>query len=251
MAKSELTKSSVRFLGRIVGSGLKQPDPAKVEEIQAIQRPSTQKQLKAFLGVMGFHRDYLDHYAHIAQPLTDLTSSKFAGKLPWSEVHERAFLALKAKLANLVQLSVPRISGLFILRTDASGVAISGCLYQREDDDINNVLVSGEGERPIGFYSKRLNRSQMAWGVVEREAFAVIDSLRRFHVIIFGSMIVIYSDHNPLTFVVEGRSHSAKLTRWSLALQEHVSFRYAKAKHNKIADYFSRCLAEVRENEFS
>jgi hypothetical protein len=60
----------------------------------------------------------------------------------------------------------------------------------------------------------------------------------------------VYSDHNPLTYVVEGSTHSAKLTRWSLALQEYnVIFRYAKAKNNYVADYFSRCEFEARETQ--
>ena len=63
---------------------------------------------------------------------------------------------------------------LFILRTDASGSAISGCLYQREDDTIDSVHVSGSGESPICFFSQKLSRAQMAWSVVEREAYAVI-----------------------------------------------------------------------------
>jgi RNase H-like domain found in reverse transcriptase len=139
--------------------------------------------------------------------------------------------------------------GLFILRVDASGTAVSGCLYQRDDDDINHVVVSGDDEKPISFFSKKLSRCQIAWNVVEREAHAAIASLRKFHHLILCSMIVVYSDHNPLSFLVEGSSHSAKLTRCSLALQEYnIVFRYAKAKHNRVADYFSRCVAEAGED---
>jgi RNase H-like domain found in reverse transcriptase len=153
-------------------------------------------------------------------------------------------------LCEAVSLHVPRVGGLFILRTDASGLAISGCLYQRDDDVIENVVVTGDGEKPISFYSQKLTRSQMSWSVIEREAYAVIASLKRFFPIVFGSTIIVYSDHNPLTFIVEGCSQSAKLTRWSLALQQYnVIFRYAKAKHNLVADYFSRCVSEAREGQ--
>ena len=92
--------------------------------------------------------------------------------------------------------------------------------------------------------------SQMSWSVIEREAYVVIASLKRFFPIVFGSTIIVYSDHNPLTFIVEGCSQSAKSTRWSLALQQYnVIFRYAKAKHNLVADYFSRCVSEAREGQ--
>jgi hypothetical protein len=249
LAKSEFAKNTVKFLGHIVGSGYKYPDPAKVVAIRSIPRPRTRKQLKSFLGAMSYHRAYIDHFAHVAKPLTDLTAGKSTTNILWSEEHERAFLTLKDKLCSVVALSVPRIGGLFILRVDASGTAVSGCLYQRDDDDLDHVVVSGDGEKPISFFSKKLSRSQVAWSVIEREAFAVIASLRKFHHLIFGSMIVVYSDHNPLSFLVEGSTHSAKLTRWSLALQEYnIVFRYAKAQHNRVADYFSRCVAEAGED---
>jgi hypothetical protein len=244
LAKAEFAKPHVKFLGHVVGSGRKDPDPDKISAILSIPRPTTHKQVKSFLGMMSYHRMYIDHLADVAKPLTDLTSGKPSRSFVWSLEHETAFLTLKECLCNVVSLNVPRISSLFVLRTDASGVAISGCLYQRDDDIIDNVSVSGEGEHPISFFSQVLSRSQRAWSTIEREAFAVIASLRKFHQIVFGSHIVIFSDHNPLTFLVEGSPHSAKLTRWSLALQQYdITFRYVKAKNNRVADYFSRCVA--------
>jgi hypothetical protein len=248
LEKTEFAKSNVSFLGRIVGSNKISMDPAKIEAIVSIKRPTTVKMLKSFLGVINFHREFIPHMSNIAKPLTDMTSIKKVKQLPWCAEHETAFNKLKIALCEAVSLHVPRVGGLFILRTDASGVAISGCLYQREDDVIENVVVTGDGEKPISFYSQKLSRPQMSWSVIEREAYAVIASLKKFFSIVFGSTIIVYSDHNPLTYVVEGSTHSAKLTRWSLALQEYnVIFRYAKAKNNIVADYFSRCEYEARE----
>jgi len=53
--------------------------------------------------------------------------------------------------------------------------------------------------------------------------------------------IVVYSDHNPLTYVVECALKSARLTRWSLALAQYQSeLRYKKGVHNTAADCLSR-----------
>jgi hypothetical protein len=248
--KTEFAKSDVKFLGRIVGSNKISMDPAKIEAIVSIQQPKTMKMLKSFLGVINFHREFIQHMSHIAKPLTDLTALKNVKQLPWCSEHENAFNQLKVALCEAVSLHVPRVGGLFILRTDASGIAISGCLYQRDDDVIEDVVVTGDGEKPIAFYSQKLTRPQISWSVIEREAYAVIASLKKFFPIVFSSSIVVYSDHNPLSFVVEGSSHSAKLTRWSLALQQYnIIFRYAKAQHNLVADFFSRCVSEAREDQ--
>jgi hypothetical protein len=160
LAKSELAKQHVKFVGHIVGCGTKQADPDKIAAIQLIPRPRTQKELKSFLGMLTYHAMYIPRLAEIAQPLTDLTSPKYGKQLPWSDIHEKAFCALKGQLCSLVALSVPRIGGLFILRCDASGCAVSGCLYQRDDDVIDNVDVSGSGERPLSFFSKKLSPAQ-------------------------------------------------------------------------------------------
>jgi RNase H-like domain found in reverse transcriptase len=75
--------------------------------------------------------------------------------------------------------------------------------------------------------------------VVNREPYAVIASLHKFHHLVFASQIVVFSDHCPLSFLVDWATHSSKLTRWSLALKQYNSvFQYAKARRNRVADYF-------------
>jgi RNase H-like domain found in reverse transcriptase len=163
--------------------------------------------------MMAYHRAYIDHVADLAKCLTDSTSVKYSKTLIWSEACEHAFFTLKAKLCNVVALSLPRVSGLFILRTDNN--AISGCLYQKVDDDIDKVDSSGTGERPIQSSSQKLTVTQSHWSVIEKEAYAVIRSLQKFEHILFCSQIVVFSDHNTLSFLVDCVTQSSKLARWS------------------------------------
>jgi len=52
---------------------------------------------------------------------------------------------------------------------------------------------------------------------------------------------VVYSDHNPLTYVVNCAPKSARLTRWALALQQYdTELRYKKGKNDIAADCLSR-----------
>jgi Reverse transcriptase (RNA-dependent DNA polymerase) len=76
LEKTEFAKSRVKFLGKIVGSNEISMDPTKIEAIVSIQRPTTMKMLKSFLGVINFHREFIPHMSCIAKPLTDLTSQK-------------------------------------------------------------------------------------------------------------------------------------------------------------------------------
>ena len=106
---------------------------------------------------------------------------------------------------------------------------------------VSQVDVKGQNEQPIAYFSQKLTATQQRWSTIEREAYAVIASLERFHNLIFGSVSVVFWDHNPLAYIVDSATKSAKLTRWSLALQEyHLIFRYVKAAHNVVADCLSR-----------
>jgi len=130
-----------------------------------------------------------------------------------------------------------------VLRTDASAVAIGSVLSQLTvpHATVDQIDVKGYNEQPVAYFSQKLTATQQRWSTIEREAYAVIASLERFHNLIFGSIVVVFSDHNPLSFIVDSATKSAKLTRWALALQEYnIVFRYAKAAHNVVADCLSR-----------
>ena len=135
-------------------------------------------------------------------------------------------------LSNIVRLNVVQYGEPFGLSVDASRVAVGSCIFQWAEDG---------SERPIAFASLKLTTTQQAWATVEMEAFAVIWSLQKFRNLTFGAHIIVYSDHNPLTFVTEGLTKSAKLMRWALALQEYnIEFRYRPGSKNVVADCLSR-----------
>ena len=52
--------------------------------------------------------------------------------------------------------------------------------------------------------------------------------------------IVIFSDHNPLTFIHKIKNKNQRLLRWSLMLQEQsLDIRHIKGKDNIIPDALS------------
>ena len=90
----------------------------------------------------------------------------------------------------------------------------------------------GQGNRPIAFASQKLTATQKAWSTIEKEAYAAIWALQKFRNWIFGQpTTVIYSDHNPLTYITESSTKSAKLMRWLLSLQSYnVTFKYKEGR---------------------
>ena len=96
-------------------------------------------------------------------------------------------------------------------------------------------------EKSIAFASSKLSGAQLAWAAIEKEAYAIIWSLNKFRTWIFGSLITIFADSNPLTYLTASATKSAKLSRWILALQEFdITFKYVKGRNHVVPDYLSR-----------
>ena len=145
------------------------------------------------MGLFGYFRDYIANYAQIAKPLTDMTLKGVPQIIPWDEKAQRAFECLKAKLCEASVLAIPRPGEPISIVVDASSFAVGACALQADSDG---------RERPIAYLSQKLSPAQTKWSTIEREAFAVICALKKWHTIVFSADIVIYSDHNPLTYIV-------------------------------------------------
>ena len=88
-----------------------------------------------------------------------------------------------------------------------------------------------------------MTATQQRWATIEKEAYAALWALNKFKHWVLGAHIVLYSDHNPLTYLTESSPKSSKLMRWSLALQEfNVEFRYIRGVSNLASDCLSRMV---------
>ena len=73
MKKCSFLKKHIQYLGHTVsGDGLK-PVPEKLSSIQQMPGPYTPKEVKQFLGLVGYYRKFIPRYADIVRPLNALT----------------------------------------------------------------------------------------------------------------------------------------------------------------------------------
>ena len=217
----------MKYLGHIIGSGKHRPDPQRLQAVEGMKPPSTKKQLQSVLGLFNYYRDYVPNFAAIAKPLTDLTAQRKPKLLIWGESEQRAYELLKDKICHSPVLAVPQPGKPFLWYTDASEIAV-GCQLAQYDDEGN--------EHPVAYASSKLNATQRNWAVIEREAYAVVWALGHYRNMIFGAPLAVYCDHNPLKYLTQSAPKSAKLTRWSLALQEYdLTNKYVKGKANLVA----------------
>ena len=86
------------YLGHVVGCGLVRPETAKVEAIRDFKVPQTKKDVRAFLGLVGYYRKFIPNFAEISACLTDLTKNIAPARVRWQPQHQTAFNKLKLSL---------------------------------------------------------------------------------------------------------------------------------------------------------
>lgn len=230
--KCQVAQTHIRYLGHVIGSGTHGPDPEKIAAIKGLVPPRRKKEVRSLLGLCGYYREYVSNYADVAGPLTALTRRGVPNEIPWGEDAQEAFDSLKTSLCQAVAMNTPDPHQSYWLFTDASATAAGACLAQ----------MSADGkEKPIAFASHRFNPTQGRWATIEREAFAIIWALKKFDYWLFGAVVNVVSDHNPLFYLTTSTPQGAKLARWALSLQRYnVTVRHRKGAHNANADALSR-----------
>ena len=76
MSKCEFGKTSLVYLGYIVGGGQLKIDPTKVEVIVKWPRPQNVIEVRSFLGAVQYWRKVIANFSFIVSPLHALTSTK-------------------------------------------------------------------------------------------------------------------------------------------------------------------------------
>ena len=96
-----------------------------------MQPPTTPKQVRAFLRLVGYYRKFIKGFAKIAKALTLLTRQQV--KFDWTWEHHTAFLCLKEAIVQAPILHYPNPSKKHIVYIDASDDACRAQLSQEHN----------------------------------------------------------------------------------------------------------------------
>ena len=230
--KCEIGEFDITFLGHRVAEGELRPKLETVEKVLQAPRPCNKKQLRAFLGLVGFYRRFIPNFAAIASPLTDATRKGAPNHLEWGEMHERSFSELKKHVVNPPILKLPNFDETFILQTDASDVGI-GALIAQEDDNGT--------KHPIAFASRKLLPRETRYSTIEKECLAIVWAVTKFQDYLYGKEFLLETDHQPLQYLGNAQYQNGRLMRWALALQPYrFVVRAIHGRENVGADFLSR-----------
>ena len=235
LSKCVFAASQVDYLGFVLSEKGVQPQDRLTEAVVNFATPKNKKDIKRFLGLAGFYRDFIPDFAEIASPLNRLTRDQVA--FEWSPVCESAFNSLKSALVSSPVLAFPQTNQDFLVEVDASMNSVGGVLSQRQAD----------GEvHPVAYFSTALKDNQKDLSPYTLEAYALVLATRHWNTYLMGNPFVVFSDHNPLVYLKTKKNPKGVIARWITELEGYdFSVEYVKGKSNVKADALSR-----NENSF-
>ncbi|OAE31906.1 hypothetical protein AXG93_2834s1470 [Marchantia polymorpha subsp. ruderalis] len=225
-ARSGVGASGILLGHRVSSDGIA-VDVEKVKIILELQPPTNLRELRAFLGHVGYYRRFINMYAILAADLTKLL--KKDEPYQWGEKQQLAFEALKAKLTTAPVLRSPDWNRPFHVYVDTSAFAIGVVLSQKDDN---------KKDYPIYFASRQLSAAEKKYTTTEREALGMVYSCKKFRHYLICYEFVFHVDHYALQHLVKKADLSGRIARWVLLLQEFTyTVQTRKGVHHENADY--------------
>ncbi|XP_022685245.1 uncharacterized protein LOC111258328 [Setaria italica] len=223
-SKCTFAQSEVEYLGHVISKAGVATDPSKIIIIQKWPTPKTTTELRAFLGLTGYYRRFIQGYGIICRPLFDALKKN---AFEWTSKQDQAFAQLKNIMSNPPVLALPDFSQPFILEADASGTGIGAVLMQNG--------------RPLSFLSKTLGPKAAALSIYEKEAMAILEALKKWKHYLASTSVIIRNDQQSLKYIHEQRLLAGIQHKLLVKLLgNNYKIEYKKGKENRAADALSR-----------
>jgi hypothetical protein len=182
--KCAFGQAEMSFLGHIISKDGIKVDPKKVQAVTTWPTPKNVKEVRSFLGLTGYYRRFIKHYAHMALPLTELTKKELGWR--WTEDKEgAAFQALKNALTSAPVLVTANPELPYEVFTDASDFALGAVLLQDQ----------GHGLQPVAYLSRKLSPTERRYPIGDKELLGIYWALTEWRCYLEGVQFRVNSDH--------------------------------------------------------
>ena len=234
LSKCSFHQRTVDYLGIRIEGGIICIDPTKCNGLATWKEVlDDMHDVRSTLGLFGYNCPFIKGYAHIVRLVQQLTKKDVP--FIWTLECTQAIRTLKAIVSADPVLRCPNHKRLFELEVDALQYALGAILYQRND---------GGKLQAVGYYSQTLNPAERNYDVYDRELLAVIRALAHWRHLLLGAkhQVVVWTDHNNLTFYRHPQTISSRVARYIPRMAEYDLVLKHKPGTLNRADYLSRLL---------
>lgn len=237
--KCSFFQESVSYLGFVIDRNGIHKSPEKIKAILQSRIPTNTSELKSFLGMVNYYRNFIRNASSILSPLHKLLQKH----VPWSwtKEHDKAVSTIKRELVSDTTLAHFNPEALLIVTVDASPCGLGAVLSQ----------IEGGVEKPISYISRSLNAAEKRYSQIQKEATAIIFGIRKFHQYLYGRTkpFILRTDHKPLVSIFNPEKgipeiSANRLQRYAIFLSAYnYKIEYVSSVHN-CADYLSRAVTD-------
>jgi len=224
--KCQFIRREVEYLGHVITPERLKLNSKLVEAVGDYSPTKTVQQLRRFLGLTSYYRQFVDQLAKAVEPLHHLTCKSVV--FEWSQECQTAFDELKKRLVTPLVLAYPNFDVDLVLETDTSHQAE---LSQKQEDN------------PIAYASRSLSGAEkkLNYGIIDLETLAVVWAIFHFYYYLYGHCATVYTDHSAVKAVLETASPSGCDAHcWTRVFCRGVKEVTIAGKDNVLADELSR-----------
>lgn len=235
VAKCEFFADSIEYCGYVIDREGIHKMEQKVAAIQEMPHPENREQVRAFLGLVNYYGRFLPNLSTRIYPINNLLKDKTP--FVWDEDCEKAFEWVKREMQSDRVLVHYDTRLPLVLATDASPYGVGAVL--------SHIYPDGS-EHPIQYASQTLNSTQQNYTQVDKEAYAIVYGVKKFHQYLYGRKFVLVTDNKPVTQIFSPDKGLPTLS--ALRMQHYAVFlesfdfeiRYRASKQHANADGMSR-----------
>ena len=216
LPKCDFMKPTVDYLGHLIDSEGLHATSEKLKAIVDAPTPKNITELRSFLGLLNYYGKFLPNLSTLLHPLNNLL--RHDCKWKWTTECEKAFQQAKNLLVSSKVLAHYNPAQPIKLAAYASAYGVGAV--------ISHVLPNGN-EKSIAFASRTLTPAERNYAQIEKEAFALIFGVKKFHQYLYGRKFTLVTDHKPLLAILGPKKAipslaAARLQRWSIMLAAYL-----------------------------
>ena len=181
--ENEGEDSSKTKIGHLISERGIQVDRAKIKVIEKLPPPVNVKEVRSFLGHVGFYRKFIKNFSKIVKPLTQLLLKD--ATFDFTDAYVESFDRIKEALITTPIIQPLYWSLTFEIMCDASEYAVGVVLGQGK----NKVLYA------ICYASRTLDESHVNYATTKKELLAIFYALDNFMTYL-SSKVIVHTDCN-------------------------------------------------------
>ena len=206
------------------------PDPERLKPLKELPVPKCKKELQRVLSMFSYYARWVPNFSEKIRPLVESSKNNI---FPLTSQSVNAFSLVKKDIEGACLTSV-REGIPFTVECDASEHTVAATINQ--------------GGKPVAFYSRTLSSSERKYPIVEKEAVAIMDAVKKWKHYLYGRKFLLITDQRAVAFVYNpqrtGKIKNMKLEIWRSELGDFdYEIIHRPGKDNHVPDTLSRACS--------